>query len=773
MEIRDSGARINIGGGINTGKRIKDEKSVKTKSDPVALCSKSEETMPESVETQKLSKTAQEMKSAMKYFPDSEAKEAIEYFSKNGMENGTEAGFFKKILFFHHKIKDSGKVLERLKKGKPVYIENERNGHSRVDNLDTLQVLDSLKGRGKNTILPDNQFDALKFLEKGVDENDGFYNPGFWGEKKVNSFDAYNALRTGEEIQVNIGEQSDLKAFSPADLTEANALYGEGENTILPQDQFQALKNLEHGEKEKDGLYVDGESVNAYDALQRLQEGENVGINVGSKSNLIAKDTGDLAEANAFYGQGENTIMPDKDFQLFKYFEKGKDPDDGFLIEGKKANAYEALQALQSGESVSINIGYVEGMVVRTTQDMAELDAFYGSGKNTILPENQFDSMKSFDQLGAYRTPGGRKINAYQSLQEMQGGSIAYIKYLGFIERARTPEDIHELDALEGKGVNDILPKDQYDNLQAIKPYLCESGSPTSLAISSYGALQKFQDGTPVHYRMEGGDFDELMSGKAGNINDLPDALTKLANQQEYDKYSFSFPEYEDKTAKEMKKTPDILKKDVQEAKSNIDKSKNDINDSKGNIDKAESDITRGKRDLRDAERDLLYAESMDDEVWEYGYDYGYNYSTGKYEYHFGQHQVENEEKVEEIRQAESDISDAERRIRRAKSQLSNAESDLESAKKRLEAGELRLSSGESIEQLFPSLRSLIESLDEDKFASQKDELQAKLSEMGEIAKPCGEEIQKNFSKYLKLLNVMESRPGRPDGWIPPEPRME
>lgn len=772
MEIRDSVTRINIGG-INTGKGKKYDKPVKTQSDSATIGLKSEKFMPAKAEMQKLSKTAQEMKLAMKYFPDSEAKEAIEYFIENGMENGTKAGFFKKILFFHHKVKDSGKVLERLKKGKPVYIENERNEYSQVDNLDALQVLDSLKGRGKNTILPNNQFDALKFLEKGVDENDGFYNPGFWGEKKVNSFDAYNALRTGEEIQVSIGEQSDLKAFSPADLTEANALYGEGKNTILPQDQFQALKYLEHGKKHKDGLYADGDKINAYDALQRLQEGEDVGINVGSKRNLIANDTGDLAEANAFYGRGGNTIMPDKDFKLFKYFEKGKDPDDGFLIKGEKANAYQALQVLQSGGSVSINIGYAKGMVVRTTQDMAELDAFNGSGNNTILPENQFDSMKSFDRLGAYRTSGGRKINAYQSLQEMQEGSFAYIKYLGFIERARTPEDIHELDALQASDVNDILPQDQYDNLQAIKPYLCETGSPGSPAISSYGALQKFQNGNPVHYRMTGGDFDECMSRKAGNIKDLPDALTRLENQQEYDKYSFSFPEYTDKTTKEMKKTPDILKKDIQEAKSNINKSKNDIDNSENDIDRAESDVKRGKKDLINAERDLCHAELMDDEVTEYGYHYGYNYSTGKYEYHYGQHEVDNEEKEEKMRQAKSDISDAKRKIRNAESRLSDAETDLRRARRRLKAGELKLSSGESIEQLFPGLKALIESLDGDKFASQKNELKAKLSEIAEIAEPCGEMIQKNFSRYSKLLNVMETRPGRPDGWIPPKPRME
>lgn len=708
-----------------------------------------------------------------KPFSDEDAKKAIQYFIDHGMENGKKAGFFKKILFIPFSIKDPDKVLDRIKKDKPVFLRNERNELSRVDSLDTLQVLDSLKGRGENTILKQDEFDALKFLEKGKDADDGIYNPKFWGETKLNSYDAYMAMRGGKSLEVNIGEQKDLQAGNLRNMAEANALYGEGNNTILPQNQFESLKYLEKGKDENDGLYASGEKINAYQALQITKEGGAVGINIDNRANLLASSPEDFAEANAFYGDGINTIMPAKDFKLFQYFENGKDDNDGFYVGENKANAYEALQKLQSGDGFSINIGQKSGLKVRNSGDLEEVDAFYGSGNNTILPQEHYDSMVYFDQGGDFRTPSGNPANAYEALQLMQSGKPAFIQNNDIRESVRTPEDILELDALEGRRINTILPQTQYDNLQRIKLYACDGPSDSKGKISAYGALQKFQDGEKVDYRMQGGDFSRSVYGKIDNIEGIPDALTKLANQQEYDKYKFSVPEYQEKSQKLNKKTPEILDKDINKSKGDIKQANGDIDDSNRKINDAEHRIRRAKSDLDDAESDLRHARYMDDYVTEYGYHYGHNPQTGKYEYYYGSHRVENEEKKRKIRQAESDIDEAERKLRRAKSDKESAERALDKAKKELQVAETRLAAGEDVGRILPELTSLINSVNNDNFSSLQRDLKDKLAQLSESAKPCGSELRNNLSDCGILMKVMDERPERPEGWVVPSPLLE
>lgn len=765
--------------GITMNRAIPVKKEEVRAGDIVSIGSTGEKTSPSRAEVMEkaLSKAAavksDDLKDSVKPFPDDQAQSAIDFFIENGMTNGTKAGVFKKFLFFHTRVKDSDEALSLLKKGKPVFIKNERNKYSPVDNLDNLQVLDSLKGRGENTILPDDQFSALRFLEKGPGEKDGLYNPGFFGKTRMNSYDAYYSLKRGEDIDINVDGKENLKARSPEDLAEANALYGEGKNTILPENQFDALKHFESGDDNNGGLFVSGDRVNAYDALQKLQKGEDVGVNTPQMKNLIARNPGDLPEADAFYGRGQNTVMPEKDFQLFKYFDKGKDGDDGFYVAGEKSNAYEALQRFQAGENAKVNIGDKTEMNVRDAADLAELDAFYGTETNTVMPDAHLDSMKYFDSTGAYRGNNFNQIDAYHALQVMQSGQPLAIENNGIKEKAYTPEDIHELDVLEGRGKNTILPQDQFDNLQAVKPYLFEKSGAGADKMSSYGALQKFQAGKPVVYAMTGGDFGENVSREAGNIDDLPDALTRLSNQQEYDKYRFSFPEYKDKTEKEMKKTPEILEADKKDARDGIDSSNREINHQEGKLSRAEHDLRNGKRDLDDAESDLSHARMMDDYKYEYGYHYGYNHQTGKHEYFYGRHRVENDEKQRKIRQAESDIDDAERKIRRAKDEISRAKRALEKAREQLQASELQLQMGGEIGLILPDLQSLMEGLNEGNFESEKSNLQAIFTQLNELAGPCGAKLQKNLTRQAKLLIVMDERPERPEGWTPPEPRME
>ena len=776
--MKISGQNQQITGSQITPKKetVVKKKQPESVKDSVNISSEKEVKVPGKAEILKQSKSTEikdPFTSDKKTFTDDDAKAAIQYFIDHGMENGTKAGFFKKILFFHKKVSDAGAVLDRIKNNKPVYLKNERNEYSKVDNMDTLQVLDSLKGRGENTILKQDEFNALKYLEQGTGETGGIYNPGFWGETKLNSYDAYMEMRDGETLQIDVGEQKDLEAKNLRNLAEVNALYGEGNNTILPQNQFDALKTLEKGKDDNDGFYIQGEKVNAYQALQQVKTGENVGINIGKKANLMAKSSQDFAEANAFYGDGNNTIMPDEDFQLFQYFEKGKDGDDGFYINNEKTDAYGALQQFQAGSSVNLSIGDKSGLRAREAEDLKEAKAFYGDGVNTILPDKQFDSMKYFDWQGSFKTPSGNQSNAFNAFQAMQSGEPAFIQHNGITERVYTPEDIHELDSLEASGINTILPKDQFNNLQNVKPYLCDDKVASGSKMSAYGALQKFQKGEKVDYRMKGGDFDRALFGEIDNIDEIPEALTKLDNQQEYDKYRFSVPEFKDKTQKLMKKTPKIVENEIDESRTEILQSESDIRTEKNNIQDAKHRIDRYENDLDDAEDDLRRARWMDDYVYEYGYHYGYNPATSKHEYFYGRHRVENEEKDRKIREARSDIDEAKRKIRRAESDKSRAQRALRQAEADLETAQNRLAAGEDISSLLPALQSLISSITGDNFASLQSDLKAKLSILNEKAQPSGRELRNNLEDCQTLNNVMSERPERPDGWVPPTPLLE
>lgn len=775
--------------------RTSAKKAPEVKSDVSGIDSQVEKFTPsrsESTEKTMTATKAEAFTEAPKPFTEDEAKKALEYFMKNGMDNGSKAGLFKKSLLFHSQIKTPDEALSMLKNKKPVYIKNEQNKYSRIDNMDNLQVLDSLKGRGENTILPQNQFDALRFLEKGPGEKDGLYNPGFLSKAKVNSYDAYYAMRKGEEIDVNVGGQTGLRTHSPDDLAEVNALYGEGKNTILPDNQFEAIKYFDGGDDQNGGFFVKKKRLNAYDALQLLQEGKDVRINTPSQKNLTARSAEDLAEADAFYGRGQNTIMTDKEFKLFQYFDKGKDGDDGFYVAGGKSNAYGALQQFQAGSGAQVNIGDKHGMTVKGTEDMAELNAFYGNEDNIIMSEAHMDSMKYFDGVEGYRGSDGGKINAYEALQLMQDGKAARIKNNGITERVYTPEDVHELDALEGRGKNTILPQNQYDNLQTIKPFLYESGGYGNYGkMSAYGALQKFQAGDSVTYTMQGGDFGGSVSRRMENIDDIPDALTRLANQQEYDKYKFSDVEYRDKTLNELNKTPEKVEDDRNEAESNIDDSERKISRQEDNIRDSEDDLERGRRDFRRAEHDLHRAEMMPDfiEIEDpphgghggHGGGHGDHGPGGPGGGHGGpggpdkpeRRRVENEEKRRRIHEARREMDYAMRKIRDAEEEISEARDAIRDAEREIEVSQYRINMDDAISSALPGFEALISGLSDGDFESKKEAIESKLAYIKNLADSCGDSLQGNLYRQSKLLDVMTTRPDRPEGWVPPEPRME
>jgi hypothetical protein len=693
----------------------------------------------------------------------------LRHFIDNGMNDESQPGVYKKHLaFLPAKISEPEKALKKLDKNGSLYVMNERNNFSKISSHKDLEVLDQLMGAGESKSLSEPQYNALTFLKEGKDEDDGITTPGFFTGKTLNTYDTYKRLEKGKTTRVNIGDRERLEAKKIDDLVTINVLYGGGENTILPENERDALLYLEKGKDSDDGLYVKGKRspVNSYDAFQELQDNKKVSVNIGHMEKLVAKDTEDLAEINSFYGEEKNTVLTDREYKAFKYLEKGKSKENGFYDAEGLTNAYYALQTIQDGTGTMVNIGNKTNLMAKTTQDIVEIDTFYGSGENTILPEDQFQSFKYFDKLGNFQ--------AYEALNDMQEGKPVVINHKGISDVLRNPENVKELDSLEGRGVNTILPDDQYKNLQDMKQYFCQSESQPSGKMSSYGALQKFKTGEPVDFSMTGGDFDRPLMDKLGKIEDIPKGLQKIANQKEYDKYRFTVPEYKDKAEKENKKSPGLIKKDQEQAKTGIAKQKNNIEYARYSIDMAESDRERGERDKKDAEDDLRKAKRMPDTVWEYGYHYGHNPQTGSYDYHYGYHNANNDDKDRAIRKAKRDISDAESKIRRAERELREAQNKLESSQNALKREEVRLANGIKIDQeMIPELMSIYSSINAEHFNEIKDSLAGVIAQLTDTAKYCGENVRENIDNQGKLLAIMDERPERPAGWTPPEPRWE
>ncbi|MCE1248555.1 MAG: hypothetical protein LWY06_18105 [Firmicutes bacterium] len=339
-------------------------------------------------------------------------------------------------------------------------------------------------------------------------------------------------------------------------------------------------KALEHLDKAgmdggtEPGLFKKGwffhSKISPDQAVELLNNGKPVFVKNENGKYTGIQDFNALQEMDALKGRGENTILPQNQFEALKFLEKGVDSDDGLFDPGffgdKKINSYEALQHVKQGEEIEINIGARDREKVKDASDFAELDSFHGSGRNTVLPDDQFSSMKFFDTQGAesgYFITEGKKekqTGAYGALQSMQGKSPVFIRFQGHTERVITPEDVKELDALQGRGVNNILPADQFESLKGLSDNLYNNEQVVPGKISSYKALQTLQEGKTVEYRLKGGDFGETLDQDIKTTADLPDAKKRVENQTEYDKYRFSFPEYAEKNGKISGKTPELAK---------------------------------------------------------------------------------------------------------------------------------------------------------------------------------------------------------------------
>jgi hypothetical protein len=129
------------------------------------------------------------------------------------------------------------------------------------------------------------------------------------------------------------------------------------------------------------------------------------------------------------------------------------------------------------------------------------------------------------------------------------------VKYNGVKETAISPRNIQELDALEGRQTNNILPKEQYDLLQKFKNALSSDDE----YITGFKGLQSLKCGDKIYYNFTGGDFGENLQVGMRSLSDLSNVDMLVNNQKEFDKYQLPVDEYLQKTTLLIDQTPPVM----------------------------------------------------------------------------------------------------------------------------------------------------------------------------------------------------------------------
>lgn len=450
-----------------------------------------------------------------------------------------------------------------------------------------------------------------------------------------------------------------------------------------------------------------------------------------------------------------------------------------FLFSHRRISPERALERLQAGDPVYLPLGEDQYLSVDSLADLAKLDSFRGSGRNNVLPENQFQAIRALESqfsnpedgqpLDAYQAfsrlderkavtvaAGGHslRVDDFGDLVEIHGlygrGDLTGImtdaqketmlhydarfadgsafEALENMQRGRgatlenrlllSPTDAIEFDALQGRRENTILPQEQYDALTQLGPGF-DGGA--------YGALQDLQAGREAIFWMPGGVYNEVLRDGVKAPDELGALLERVQNQQEADRYRLPTEAFDERAEQVGAQA----------------------------VRAGENALDDARDDLRHAERDMSRARSMPTTVseqyttTEWTYHYGYNFSSGEYEYHYGP------ETVTKTRQVNND--DRDRAISRARREISEAEGDIQNA-----------------ERVLQRLRALEERLASASDAQAFDDTVTALRE--EIASLRGGNRDAGVSAQLAradgLLRTMQ-RPHRPAGWTPPTPRVD
>lgn len=649
--------------------------------------------------------------------------------------------------------------------------------------LANIQELNALMGDGVNTILPAHQFEALRrfgeseilYQEQTVETRTSRGQVHRTSDlAAVDAYEALQAIRSGHEVKVESRDRF-ATVRSLEDLHELKSMEFDRRNSILGDRDFDLLR---HWDLEGDyRVDQNGQQDFAYEALQALQSGNEFGIAHRDRMATVAT-TEDMVELAALEtpDAGFEHSIADLEYELLKHWESSGN----YRVDGDHTEyAYEALQALQSGQEFEIHRSG-RFAPVSSYRDMIELSAFETpeAGFEHTIPADQFARLSHFEQAGGTATTrvGQRTGRAYEGYRALRNGRHFDVAAGGVWNKVTGPQSLHDLDALLGRGVNDILPQDQYDLLKHLGDEQSGEGLFTNGArLNSYSALQEFRAERAISYDFNGGDFGNLLHLETENLESLERTREIRDNQREYDRYAYSAEDWQDKMQQQAAALPADAQANLDYGQSELNEGERELSWARSALSDAESDLSRARRYKSDAEADLRDAESylrwanglptyIDEEV-EYCDDSG--------DCWWEIESTRNWEKDREVSSARSDVSSAESHvrsaqsdIRRALSDISSAESDISAARRAISRANDIISDAETVLAALPNYQRLLEQVGDANFEQVIGEAKTHLAYMEERTHTSG--LQGSLDRQQRLIHNQESRPERPTGWVVP-----
>lgn len=673
-------------------------------------------------------------------FTSEQQRQVLSHFDQNG-------GVYKSGL---GKGKLSARdAQERLAKGKSILIPNPRKAGEKIEISDFrhLQEFDTVYGAGINPVTSQDEMKSLRYL----DQHGSF-------ELKGKPLSAYHTLDRMLRDRLPVDAKLNNKKYTLQDLREAqelNALKGDGLNTIVSIPQFQALQHFDTAFKNGD------KSIDSFEALQLMHQHQTVGASSSGRVAQVSNPM-DVQELHSLEVTGKNNFLPQQDYELLQYWQQHGGYQNG--------RSYESLKTMESGGEFNVQSSG-RWAPARTFQDLHDLASFEvkDSPFPDSIPAEARDRLEYFQGTArlAFRV-GNREGRAYEGYRELRDHKQFDVKAGGVWNTVDSPQALHDLDAMLGRQVNDILPKDQYDLLHHLG-----DGSPNEgLArlhskANSYQALQAFRKGQAVTYDFVGGDFQDLVSIPTAGLDKLADTKLRRDNQKEYDRYRYSLPEFQDKMKRQTEQLPELAQNDLAQGQSH----KAD----------GESAERRGRSDLSDAQSDLSRANS--DESWARGrlfaaYAMPSENAVTKYrtvtDSDGNSHQESytdyehNWARDAAISSANSDIYDAERRQSRARSEISDAEAAIRRAQEAIRQAENEISESQEIVRIAGSVGMEVNGLSEADYQRTVNQLKAQVARMKQLAHT--NSLSNNLGREARLVDNMLNRPLRPPGWTVPAP---
>jgi hypothetical protein len=702
-------------------------------------------------------------------FTRQQAEAALEFIENN-------SGLFATAWPMRRVDIDPTEAMDNLRNGKAVRVPSPLGDHDDyVYNMRQLQTMDTIRGTQANPIMPKEQADALKFFEKGVYPKDGLYKDSLIGDDtRVDAYDgAERLLRERKEVGVRLRGKN-YHTRNLKDMQELNALKGDGVNTILPDLEFKAIMHFD-----EQGLMAVGDKpADAYEAYQAMQKGDGARVKLSDRSALVTSAT-DCHELFSLEVSRQNTILPPHHYDLLQYWQTNGEQagKPSYKVGGNEgARAYEALQSLQAKTELEVN-SQGRWAPAASFQDLKDLAAFEGKGFASDVPVHQKDTLEYFqfnnERQGkqGFRADG-RVGRAYEGWRCLRDGRPFETYAAGTWNTVTDWTSLHELDALLGRGPNDILPDDQFHLLKELGDEPQGEGLSTrGRRLNSYQSLQELKNGRTISYDFHGGDFGEVLQDPVKSLEDLDDCKIKINNQKEYDKYRYEVPELKDKLQRQKALLPDLADQNLKYGQNNKSTGESHLRSGESHKRSAESDRRSAESDLSSANTRLAIAYSMPMYITVTKYrtecdSNGQNCRQVPYqdqEFNFAR-QMAISAAQSDINSAQSEIQEAERRIRRAEQEIADARREIEKA-------EREIRDAQELLRMMGPFSQAVDSIDESTYREKVAFIQMQLGLMQSLSHV--ESLNRNLVRELKLIENMSVRPERPQGWSIPSPLVQ